>query len=192
MLSGPDGHWVEVIKGPLQNTSPSLVFAFAQTCLRVSNPTASLAFYCDGLGMQLLEERHYPGSDHSPGFSLYFLAYLPAGVAPPLPGTQAARDLLRSLGGRVGVLELCHNHTPTRLQQGPGLSHLCFLAHEQADAAALAQARATLREVARGSACRLESVGDEGTPSRESFFDPDGVPVVIVDASLPTHMHQYG
>ena len=57
------------------------------TMLRIRDPEASLAFYRDVLGMEVVGERHFEEA----AFSLYFLSF---------PGT----------GTEEGVLELTHNH----------------------------------------------------------------------------------
>ena len=57
------------------------------TMLRVRDPEASLSFYRDHLGMELVGRRDFPEA----AFSLYFLSF---------PGTSTDE----------GVLELTHNH----------------------------------------------------------------------------------
>ena len=57
------------------------------TMLRVRDPEASLAFYRDVIGMELVGRRDFPDAK----FSLYFLSF---------PGTDTSE----------GVLELTHNH----------------------------------------------------------------------------------
>ena len=57
------------------------------TMLRVRDPEASLAFYRDHLGMEVIRRRDFPDA----AFSLYFLSF---------PGTSTEE----------GILELTHNH----------------------------------------------------------------------------------
>jgi len=101
-------------------------FVFNHTMLRVKDITASLDFYTRVLGYQLLDKRDFPEA----AFSLYFLAYVPAGAS--IPENDAQRRLW--LAGLAGVLELTHNHG-TESQQGPvyhdgnsdprGFGHIC-------------------------------------------------------------------
>ena len=64
--------------------------AYGSTMIRVKDPKASLDFYENVLGMELIDK--LVGSD----FTLYFLAYQHQKVSP--------------LGKREAVLELTHNH----------------------------------------------------------------------------------
>ncbi|KAF1014893.1 MAG: Lactoylglutathione lyase [Stenotrophomonas maltophilia] len=101
-------------------------FVFNHTMLRVKDSAASLDFYTRVPGYQLIDKRDFPEAQ----FSLYFLAYVPAGVA--VPEDDAARR--RWMAGLPGVLELTHNHG-TETQQGPvyhdgnsdprGFGHIC-------------------------------------------------------------------
>ena len=101
-------------------------FVFNHTMLRVKDITASLDFYTRVLGYQLIDKRDFAEAQ----FSLYFLAYVPAGVA--VPEDDATRRLW--MAGLPGVLELTHNHG-TETQEGPvyhdgnsdprGFGHIC-------------------------------------------------------------------
>ena len=101
-------------------------FVFNHTMLRVKDITASLDFYTRVLGYQLIDKRDFAEAQ----FSLYFLAYVPAGVA--VPEDDATRRVW--MAGLPGVLELTHNHG-TETQDGPvyhdgnsdprGFGHLC-------------------------------------------------------------------
>lgn len=101
-------------------------FVFNHTMLRVKDITASLDFYTRVLGYQLIDKRDFAEAQ----FSLYFLAYVPAGVA--VPEDDAARRVW--MAGLPGVLELTHNHG-TETQDGPvyhdgnsdprGFGHIC-------------------------------------------------------------------
>ncbi len=101
-------------------------FVFNHTMLRVKDITASLDFYTRVLGFQLIDQRDFPEAE----FSLYFLAYVPAGTQ--VPAEDGARRLW--MAGIPGVLELTHNHG-TETQDGAvyhdgnsdprGFGHLC-------------------------------------------------------------------
>ncbi|MGE6333098.1 lactoylglutathione lyase [Stenotrophomonas sp. NPDC077659] len=101
-------------------------FVFNHTMLRVKDITASLDFYTRVLGYQLIDKRDFAEAQ----FSLYFLAYVPAGVT--VPEDDATRRVW--MAGLPGVLELTHNHG-TETQDGPvyhhgnsdprGFGHIC-------------------------------------------------------------------
>ena len=101
-------------------------FVFNHTMLRVKDITASLDFYTRVLGYQLIDKRDFPEAQ----FSLYFLAYVPAGATVPVDDAQ--RRLW--MAGLPGVLELTHNHG-TENQEGAvyhdgnsdprGFGHIC-------------------------------------------------------------------
>ncbi|HBS56779.1 MAG TPA: lactoylglutathione lyase [Stenotrophomonas sp.] len=101
-------------------------FVFNHTMLRVKDITASLDFYTRVLGYQLIDKRDFAEAQ----FSLYFLAYVPAGMA--VPEDDATRRVW--MAGLPGVLELTHNHG-TETQDGPvyhdgnsdprGFGHIC-------------------------------------------------------------------
>ena len=101
-------------------------FVFNHTMLRVKDIEKSLDFYTRVLGFRLVDKRDFPEA----AFSLYFLAYVPAGVQ--VPQDDAERRLW--MAGIPGVLELTHNHG-TENQDGPvyhdgnsdprGFGHIC-------------------------------------------------------------------
>ncbi len=76
-------------------------FVLNQTMLRVCDPSASLAFYQDVLGMTLLQKLDFGEMQ----FSLYFLAYLKEGEATPADPVERARFIFT----RETTLELTHN-----------------------------------------------------------------------------------
>jgi len=102
-------------------------FIFNHIMLRIKDPQASLDFYTRILGFQLINQRHFPED----GFSLYFLAYLPAGTIIPTDPEQR-RQWQANLSG---LLELTHNHG-TETQEGTpyhngnsaprGYGHICI------------------------------------------------------------------
>ena len=76
-----------------------------QTMLRISDPSKSVPFYQDLLGMTLIDKLDFPQYD----FTLYFMTTLPEDETYDLtPGTQEAHDYLWSMEGVA--LELTHNH----------------------------------------------------------------------------------
>ena len=77
-------------------------FVFNHTMLRVKDPTASLDFYTRVLGFSLVDQRHFPDAE----FSLYFVAYLPAGTV--IPDDAAERSVW--MAKLPALLELTHNH----------------------------------------------------------------------------------
>lgn len=101
-------------------------FVFNHTMLRVKDATASLDFYTRVLGYQLIDKRDFAEAQ----FSLYFLAYVPAGAT--VPEDDNTRRLW--MAGLPGVLELTHNHG-TENQDGAvyhdgnsdprGFGHIC-------------------------------------------------------------------
>ncbi|MGV8961102.1 MAG: lactoylglutathione lyase [Stenotrophomonas sp.] len=101
-------------------------FVFNHTMLRVKDITASLDFYTRVLGFRLIDQRDFAEA----AFSLYFLAYVPAGTQVPEDDAQRRRWM----AGIPGVLELTHNHG-TENQDGPvyhdgnsdprGFGHIC-------------------------------------------------------------------
>ena len=101
-------------------------FVFNHTMLRVKDIHASLDFYTRVLGFRLIDQRDFPEAE----FSLYFLAYVPAGTQ--IPEEDSERRLW--MAGIPGVLELTHNHG-TKQQDGPvyhdgnsdprGFGHIC-------------------------------------------------------------------
>lgn len=101
-------------------------FVFNHTMLRVKDPTASLDFYTRVLGFSLVDQRHFAEAE----FSLYFVAYLPAGTVIPADPSERAVWMATL----PALLELTHNHG-TEKQNGPvyhngnseprGFGHLC-------------------------------------------------------------------
>lgn len=134
----PDGYWVEIIRrspsSPVTNE-----FTFAQTMQRIKDPTKSLHFYRDILGMDLVAVKHM-GQGTDWGFSLYFLANLTQEQreSQPDPESEEASELMRNMF--QPVLELTHNHgtenqpdfkyhngNDDEAGQGRGFGHTGFL-----------------------------------------------------------------
>jgi lactoylglutathione lyase len=97
----PEGYWVEIVRRG-ENSPVASKYTLAQTMIRVKDPVKSLHFYCDLLGMSLIQESHF--SD----FSLYFLAQLPPGTTLPEKGSAEAAEFIRNMYPQV--LELTWNH----------------------------------------------------------------------------------
>ena len=75
-------------------------YVMNQTMLRIKDPTASVSFYRDALGMTLLEKFDFPDMS----FSLYFMGY----PTSEIPKDQIART--KWLFEQPALLELTHNH----------------------------------------------------------------------------------
>jgi lactoylglutathione lyase len=102
-------------------------FRLNHCMLRVKDPQRSLEFYSRVFGMRVLRKLDFPELD----FSLYFLARMENGEAPP--EDEAART--RWTFSQRGILELTHNWgTETdedfRYHDGnaepQGFGHICF------------------------------------------------------------------
>jgi len=78
--------------------------SWQQSMLRIKDPTKSLAFYQELMGMRLLDRIDF----ESMGFSLYFLASIPENEETPEPGTAEAHSYLWNYPGTT--LELTHNY----------------------------------------------------------------------------------
>jgi len=88
----PDGYWLEIVeRGETAKEKIANEMNFSQTMMRIKDPKKSLPFYM-GLGMKLLEERHYDD------FSLYFL------------GSSNVDESISRKDQFQPVLELTHNH----------------------------------------------------------------------------------
>ena len=83
-------------------TAYTLAMRLLHTMLRVRDLDASLAFYCDQLGMKLLRRRDFPGGQ----FTLAFVGY----------GDES----------ETAVLELTHNWDGRRYDRGDGYGHIAI------------------------------------------------------------------
>jgi len=82
----------------MPRTAETASFKFNHTMIRVKDPKASLQFYTEILGMDLLSEKKFTD------FTLYFLGYDHDN------GALTAEQKEQSRFTREGVLELTHNH----------------------------------------------------------------------------------
>jgi lactoylglutathione lyase len=106
----PDGYWVELVKRHA-SLEGSPKFSLSQTMLRIKDPSKSIPFYTDLMGMQLVAERHY-GPDKG-DFSLYFLCNKDevSSDLPPSENPEAMEYIKSELYPKsTCVLELTHNH----------------------------------------------------------------------------------
>jgi lactoylglutathione lyase len=76
-------------------------FTLNHTMLRVKSPQASLRFYTEVLGMQLLRRLDF----EEMRFSLYFLGFVDEHQAPPAEAAERTRWTF----SQAGILELTHN-----------------------------------------------------------------------------------
>lgn len=122
---------------PMSSPFPPAVIrgapSWQQTMLRVSDPSAALAFYRDKLGMTVVDQLDFPALS----FSLTFLASLNGEAYPHKPGSDEAHRWLWSHPG--ATLELTHNHGAPRAYHAgngegeaegrrgvDGFGHVCF------------------------------------------------------------------
>ncbi|KIP06135.1 hypothetical protein PHLGIDRAFT_128486 [Phlebiopsis gigantea 11061_1 CR5-6] len=159
----------------MPRTAETLGYKFNHTMIRVKDPKVSLKFYCDVLGMDLIQE--VPMSD----FTLYFLAF-------DQPTEGMTEDEKRTIRlNREAVLELTHNHgtendpnfqgyASGNSEPGRGFGHIAI----------------TVPNIEQCCA-RLESLGvpfkkrlTDGKMKNIAFaLDPDGYWVEIVSQRLP-------
>lgn len=102
----PDEYWVEILKRSKEMPPTAVVGkpSFQQTMLRIKDPKKSLPFYCDLLGMELVNELHFEQAK----FSLYFLGTFKEGEKlPDDPKSAEAGEFARSISSCL--LELTHN-----------------------------------------------------------------------------------
>lgn len=151
---------------------------FQQTMLRIANPTKSIKFYRDMMGMTLIDIFDFPQYE----FSLYFLATLPEGTDYTLtPGTKEAHDYLWTYDG--STLELTHNHGTEEgdfagyhvgNQEKDGFGHIAFNCNDIREA--------TDKLLAQG--VDFKKKPDEGRMKNIAFaYDPDGYWVELVTRS---------
>ncbi len=139
-----------------------------QTMLRIKDPERSLPFYCDVIGMELLERFDFEKMD----FSLYFLGFKEAldGERPDDPG-----DRVEWVFRQNALLELTHNWGTESDENFPGYHH------GNDDPRGFGHIGITVPDV-QGACARFEQLGvpfvkrpDDGSMKGLAFIqDPDG------------------
>ena len=84
----------------MADTQSTNEFVLNQTMLRIKDPSTSIPFYEEVLGMTLIDRFDFPEME----FSLYFLGYV-KGEVPSDPKVRA-----KWLFEQSALLELTHNH----------------------------------------------------------------------------------
>jgi len=154
-----------------------------QTMLRIRDPSKSIHFYRDIMGMSLIDKLDFPQYE----FSLYFLTTLPEHETYDLiPGTQEAHDYLWTMD-RV-TLELTHNHgtehTDTHYHPGneetDGFGHIAFNCDDIHKATELLEEKSV----------PFRKKPNEGRMPGIAFaLDPDGYSVELVKRSSACSSH---
>lgn len=151
-------------------------FTFNHTMLRVKDPSASLAFYCDVLGMTLLRKVDIEAGK----FSLYFLGFTQSEDEVPKDDAAATEYVF----SRQGVIELTHNWG-TESEDGPvyhhgnsdpkGFGHLALNVPDLAKAVAHFDAHKV----------NFQKRPEDGMMKHIAFItDPDGYWIEILSAKM--------
>jgi len=147
-----------------------------QAMLRISNPSKSIPFYTDVMGMTVIDTLDFPQWE----FKLFFLTTLPKDMEYKLtPGTQEAHDYMWSIEGTA--LELTYNYgTDTDVnfkgyyagnQEKDGFGHIAFNTDDVYAACEYLESKDVL----------FKKKPDEGRMKGLAFaYDPDGYWVEIV------------
>lgn len=153
-------------------------FIFNHTMLRIKNPTKSLVFYQDVLGMTLLQKRSYPEAE----FDLYFLAKLSDDELKNLPPLDSNARAEYTFSQR-GVLELTHNYGTENDEsfsyhngnsEPRGFGHICFAVPDLAKAVAWFDENNVV----------FQKRPEDGSMKNIAFIkDPDGYWIEIVQPS---------
>lgn len=153
-------------------------FIFNHTMLRIKNPTKSLVFYQDVLGMTLLQKRSYPEAE----FDLYFLAKLSDDELKNLPPLDSNARAEYTFSQR-GVLELTHNYGTENDEsfsyhngnsEPLGFGHICFAVPDLAKAVAWFDENNVV----------FQKRPEDGSMKNIAFIkDPDGYWIEIVQPS---------
>eukprot|EP00192_Tetraselmis_astigmatica_P013791 CAMPEP_0117660314 /NCGR_PEP_ID=MMETSP0804-20121206/6903_1 /TAXON_ID=1074897 /ORGANISM="Tetraselmis astigmatica, Strain CCMP880" /LENGTH=337 /DNA_ID=CAMNT_0005467037 /DNA_START=214 /DNA_END=1227 /DNA_ORIENTATION=- len=157
----------------LQGKMPN--WTWQQSMLRIKDPAASVQFYCDFLGLTLVDKIDLPQYE----FSLYFLMSFPKGSEYTLePGSKEAHDFLWSTNGTT--IELTHNYG-TESKEGPvyhpgnadrdGFGHLAVSVEDVYAACSELEAKGVT----------FKKKPDEGRMKGLAFaYDPDGYWIEII------------
>jgi len=151
-----------------------------QTMLRIADPQKSLHFYCDVMGMTLIDTLDFPQWN----FKLFFIITLPEGETYDLiPGTQEAHDYMWSIEGTA--LELTWNYGTEQPsfkgyhpgnKEKDGFGHVAFNTDDVYEAC----------EKLEKQNITFKKKPDEGRMKGIAFaYDPDGYWVEIVKRVEP-------
>lgn len=153
-------------------------FIFNHTMLRIKDPTVSLKFYQEILGMTLLHVKKFPDAK----FDLYFLAKLSEEEVASLPLNESEKAVFTFR--QRGILELTHNygteHQPDfHYHDGntdpKGFGHICFSVPDLDKAVAWFDQHDV----------PFKKRPEEGSMKHIAFIkDPDGYWIEIVQANL--------
>uniref|UniRef100_A0A7S0EX00 Lactoylglutathione lyase n=1 Tax=Hanusia phi TaxID=3032 RepID=A0A7S0EX00_9CRYP len=146
--------------------------------LRIKDPSKSLSFYRDVMGMTLIDKLQFPDMK----FDLYFLSTLPAHEKYELePGSDDAHRYLWTMKGTT--LELTHNYGTESdasfkyhpgNQEKDGFGHVAFNCNDVYESSAKLEA----------AGISFKKKPDEGRMKGLAFvFDPDGYWVELVKRS---------
>lgn len=176
----PDGYWIELC----ERASTSLhrqqeikeEYNLSQAMLRIKDPSLSLPFYVEVLGMRLLREVHHED------FSLYFLASLPPDAASPDPKSEEAAQFVKQLW--QPVVELTHNHGTEKdanfhyhngNTEPQGFGHIGFLCDHLENACAELET----------AGVRFRKKPHEGKMRGIAFIlDPDGYSIELIQRGV--------
>lgn len=153
-------------------------FTFNHTMLRIKDPTKSLAFYQDVLGMTLLQKRSFPDAK----FDLYFLAKLSDDELKNLPPADSDARSEYTFSQR-GILELTHNYGTENDEnfsyhngnsEPRGFGHICFAVPDLTKAVAWFDENNVV----------FQKRPEDGSMKNIAFIkDPDGYWIEIVQAN---------
>ncbi len=177
-----DEYWVEIIKRTPGSAPPGgQRVSFQQTMLRVKDPAVSVPFYETHFGMTLVCRRDFTDM----GFSLYFMASVPAGTQLPDPSTPEAWEWCMGYNGVT--LELTHNHGSEK-EEGQlyhngnsdprGFGHIAFMCDNLLDAC----------EELDAAGVAFHKKPWEGRMKSLAFaLDPDGYWIEIIERAAAAH-----
>lgn len=155
--------------------------------LRIADPTKSLLFYVDLLGMTLIDTLDFPQWE----FKLFFVKTLPAGTEYKLtPGTKEAHDYMWSIEGTA--LELTYNYGTEAddafggyyagNQEKDGFGHVGFNTDDVYAAC----------EKLEAAGVTFKKKPDEGRMKGLAFaYDPDGYWVEILKRATSSKIANY-
>jgi len=165
----PDGYWIEIVRRDAE-CDIALPFTLAQTMIRVKDPEASLKFYRDILGMNLVRS-----SDMS-DFSLYFLSH-----APPDSVDRMVYEPVIELTWNHGTEKdpdfHYHNGNDTDKGQARGYGHVGFVVDDLDAACAYLDTNGVTFK---------KRPSEGGMRGLAFVYDPDGYWVEIIQRGGPS------